>query len=83
MIIWGSEYRRGNRNIETGLLTDWLAKRGIAEALIKRTLRKLDVAAALGEGKKPYDANKEVYRLLRYGVKEKKALVSKTNGVAD
>ncbi|GAM75661.1 type I restriction-modification system [Vibrio ishigakensis] len=46
------EYREGNRNIETGLLTDWLAKRGVAEALIKRTLRKLDVAAALGEGKK-------------------------------
>ena len=45
------EYREGNRNIETGLLTDWLAKRGVAEALIKRTLRKLDVAAALGEGK--------------------------------
>ncbi|EGR3329074.1 restriction endonuclease subunit R [Vibrio parahaemolyticus] len=65
------EYREGNRNIETGLLTDWLAKRGVAEALIKRTLRKLDVAAALGEGKKLYDANKDVYRLLRYGVKEK------------
>ncbi|MDE1220848.1 HsdR family type I site-specific deoxyribonuclease [Vibrio aestuarianus] len=65
------EYREGNRNIETALLTDWLAERGVSEALIKRTLRKLDVAAALGEGKKLYDANKEVYRLLRYGVKEK------------
>ena len=65
------KYREGNRNIETALLTDWLAKRGVSEALIKRTLRKLDVAAALGEGKKLYDANKEVYRLLRYGVKEK------------
>ena len=65
------EYREGNSNIETDLLTKWLKKRDVSEALIKRTLRKLDAAAALGEGKKLYDANKEVYRLLRYGVKEK------------
>ncbi|MFA9385204.1 MAG: type I restriction endonuclease subunit R [Vibrio cyclitrophicus] len=65
------EYREGNRNVETSLLSSWLKKRGIPEALIARTLRKLDMAAALGEGKKLYDANKEVYRLLRYGVKEK------------
>jgi len=65
------EYREGNSNIEIDLLTKWLKNRGVSEALIKRTLRKLDTAAALGEGKKLYDANKEVYRLLRYGVKEK------------
>jgi len=65
------EYREGNSNIETDLLTKWLKKRDVSEALIKRALRKLDAAAALGEGKKLYDANKEVYRLLRYGVKEK------------
>lgn len=65
------EYREGNRNVETNLLSNWLKKRGVPEALIARTLRKLDMAAALGEGKKLYDANKEVYRLLRYGVKEK------------
>lgn len=65
------EYREGNRNVETNLLSSWLKKRGVPEALIARTLRKLDMAAALGEGKKLYDANKEVYRLLRYGVKEK------------
>lgn len=65
------EYRAGNSNIEKALLSKWLNGRGISEALITRTLRKLDTAAALGEGKKLYDANKEVYRLLRYGVKEK------------
>ncbi|MGI2024507.1 type I restriction endonuclease subunit R [Shewanella glacialipiscicola] len=65
------EYREDNRNIETQLLMQWLRKRGVSEALIVRALRKLDVAAALGEGKKLFDANKEVYRLLRYGVKEK------------
>ena len=65
------EYREGNRNVEANLLSGWLKKRGVPDALIARTLRKLDMAAALGEGKKLYDANKEVYRLLRYGVKEK------------
>lgn len=63
--------RAGNKNIETGLLTVWLQQRGISDALITRAIRQLDTAAALGEGKKLYYANKEVYRLLRYGVKDK------------
>jgi type I restriction enzyme R subunit len=63
--------REGNKNIETGLLTSWLKKRGVSEALITRAIRQLDAAAALGEGKKLYYANKDVYRLLRYGVKDK------------
>lgn len=63
--------RPNNNNVEEDILESWLKKRGICEPLIKRTLRKLDVASALGEGKKLFDANKEVYRLLRYGVKEK------------
>ncbi|GGQ23932.1 type I restriction endonuclease [Shewanella litoralis] len=45
----------------------------MSEALIVRALRKLDIAAALGEGKKLFDTNKEEYRLLRYGVKEKES----------
>lgn len=65
------EYRPGNSNIEKSILERWLKSRGIDDALITRALRQLDKAAALGEGKKLYDANKEVYRLLRYGVKEK------------
>ncbi|NWL14429.1 HsdR family type I site-specific deoxyribonuclease [Pseudoalteromonas sp. Scap03] len=65
------EYREGNSNIEKDLLTKWLKGRGTSDALITRTLRQLDTAAALGEGKKLFDANKDVYRLLRYGVKEK------------
>ena len=52
-------------------MSEWLKKRGISDSLISRALRQLDTAAALGEGKKLYDANKDVYRLLRYGVKEK------------
>ncbi|HBN5387271.1 TPA: HsdR family type I site-specific deoxyribonuclease [Citrobacter freundii] len=63
--------REDNRNIEPGLVTAWLTKCGVSEVLIDRVLRQLDRAASLGEGRILYDANKEVYRLLRYGVKDK------------
>jgi len=63
--------RANNKNIEVDILIGWLKRRGISEALINRAIRQLDVAAALGEGKKLYYANKDVYRLLRYGVKDK------------
>ncbi len=63
--------REDNRNIEPGLMTTWLKKRGVSEVLITRVLRQLDQAASLGEGRILYDANKDVYRLLRYGVKDK------------
>jgi type I restriction enzyme R subunit len=63
--------RENNKNIEVGILTNWLKKRGVSDALINRAIRQLDAAAALGEGKKLYYANKDVYRLLRYGVKDK------------
>lgn len=63
--------RENNKNIEIDILTTWLKKRGVSDALINRAIRQLDAAAALGEGKKLYYANKDVYRLLRYGVKDK------------
>lgn len=61
--------RPNNRPIESDLLRSWLHRQGHSEALIGRALHALDQAAALGEGKNLYDANKAVYRLLRYGVK--------------
>ena len=63
--------RNGNSNIENGYLTDWLQKQGHGENLIKRALRELDRVSALGQGRSLYDANKDVYRLLRYGLKVK------------
>jgi type I restriction enzyme R subunit len=63
--------RENNRNIKEGLLRTWLQKRGYTNNLINRALHQLSKVAALGEGKQLYDANKEVYRLLRYGVKVK------------
>lgn len=65
------ETRDNNRNIEADLLSQWLKQQGVKDILITKTLRELDIAAALGEGQNLYDANKAVYRLLRYGVKVK------------
>jgi type I restriction enzyme, R subunit len=65
------EYRTNNRNIEPDILSQWLSQQGINDILITKTLRQLDQAAALSEGRNLYDANKAVYRLLRYGVKDK------------
>ena len=66
--------RPGNRNIETDLLTRFLARQGHSPALITKALDKLDKAAALGGSKTLYDANREVYSLLRYGVKVRPGL---------
>ncbi len=63
--------RANNRNIEPDLLSKWLQQQGASDNLIDKTLRELDKAATLGEGQNLYDANKAVYRLLRYGVKVK------------
>ena len=61
--------RDDNRNIETELLTRFLKRQGHSPALITKALDKLDKAAALGGSKTLYDANREVYSLLRYGAR--------------
>lgn len=63
--------RENNSHLEKSLLSDWLARRGVSDILVSRTLRALEQACALGDGKHLYEANKEVYSLLRYGVKVK------------
>ena len=65
------EQRENNRNIEEGLVKAFLSGQGYNDLLINKALQKLNKEAALGEGKNLYDANKAVYRLLRYGVKVK------------
>ncbi|MCF8111658.1 MAG: type I restriction endonuclease subunit R [Desulfobacteraceae bacterium] len=62
------KYREANSNIEEELLRGWLAKQDHSERIIAKVLRKLDQAAALSGSKTLYDANREVYGLLRYGV---------------
>ena len=60
--------RQGNSNIEKELLTDWLSSSGHDDAIITKVLYELEKAAALGGSRKLYEANREVYGLLRYGV---------------
>ena len=60
--------RAGNSNIEEDLLADWLNRQGNDDRIVSRTLDKLRNAAAVGGGQTLYDANREVYGLLRYGV---------------
>ena len=61
--------RPGNNNVETEYLTDWLQGQGHSDQIIERTLFEVHKASALGGSKTLYDANHEVYGLLRYGVK--------------
>ena len=60
--------RQSNSNIDTELLTEWLRSRGRDDAIISKVLFELEKAAALGGSRKLYEANREVYGLLRYGV---------------
>ena len=61
--------RPDNRNIEADLLGQFLAGQGHDPAIIAKTLDKLGKATDLGGSKTLYDANREVYGLLRYGAK--------------
>src|SRR5829696_1439659 len=67
------QYRPGNSNIEQEDLRAWLRQRGNSETLITRAMHRLTRAAALGEGRTLYEANREVYGMLRYGVKVREA----------
>ena len=67
----GNLHDLNNKNIREQDLKAWLKKCGISDVLIQKAFRQLDAASALGEGRKLYYANKDVYELLRYGVKDK------------
>ena len=61
--------RPDNSNVEEALLTDWLKRQGHSDKIIGKVLFELGKAAGLGGSKTLYDANRQVYGLLRYGVK--------------
>jgi type I restriction enzyme R subunit len=64
--------RPNNQNIEKEILKKWLIEeRGVSETLYPKIERQIEQALALGGGRKLYEANKEFYTLLRYGVKDK------------
>ena len=61
------EKREGNGNVEETLLSAYLTRRGYKDKEIRSAITKLKQAATnLSSGL--YNANKEVYSLLRYGV---------------
>ncbi len=62
--------RPDNRNIEESLLRAFLKGRKVNETLIGKALYELNKIAG-DQNKSLYDINKEVYRLLRYGVNVK------------
>jgi len=63
--------REGNSNVEEAELSKWLRRKGHSEKIIGKVLHAVGKARALGGGKTLYDANSEMYGLLRYGVKVK------------
>jgi len=63
--------RAGNSNVEVDLLRKWLIREGHSDKIVGKVLYELDKARAIGGSKTLYDANREVYGLLRYGVKVK------------
>ena len=70
--------RPDNRNVEEGLLGDWLKRQGHDDGIVTKTLHDLNKAAAVGGSKRLYDANREVYERLRYGVKVKPSVSEQT-----
>ena len=64
------EDRPQNSNIEKSLLVPFLKEQGVKNVLIDKVLFELDRVAG-DQSKSLYEVNKEVYALLRYGVKVK------------
>ena len=64
--------RPKNSNVETDLLSAWLAKRGYSAVQIARALDRLRTEAG-NPNRSLYDNNKAVYSLLRYGVQVQEA----------
>ena len=75
------EKREGNSNIEEELLRTYLSdKKGYSETLIGKALYELNKAAG-DQNRSLYDINKEVYSLLRYGVKVREEVGENTQTV--
>lgn len=75
------EYRESNSNIEADLLVQNLKARGYDDNLITRALDQLGKAASVGAGHELYEANRDVYQLLRYGVHVKPGVGQQTETV--
>lgn len=72
--------RPNNSNIEEGLITTYLSKRGYSQAQISRALDRLRIEAG-NPNRSLYDNNKAVYSLLRYGIQVQAAAGENTETV--
>ncbi|MBC2875197.1 MULTISPECIES: type I restriction endonuclease subunit R [Streptomyces] len=75
------EYRPENSNIDVELLAQNLRARGYSGNLISKAVGKLKSDASLGGGRDLYEANRDVYGLLRYGVRVKLGVGEQTETV--
>jgi len=75
------EQREDNSHIETSLLEQNLLARGYDSNLSNRAIDQLKKSASLGGGRKLYEVNREVYDLLRYGVKVRPGIGEQTETV--
>jgi type I restriction enzyme R subunit len=75
------EYREDNANVEVELLTQNLLARGFDDNVITKAILKLTSDASLGGGRDLYEANQDVYRVLRYGVHVKSGIGENTETV--
>lgn len=74
------EERENNSCIEEELLRKFLVEQGYSDSLISKALYELNKVAG-DQVKSLYDINKEVYSLLRYGVKVKEGVGENTQDV--
>ncbi len=65
------ERREGNSNVEVQLLEMNLEERRYGAIQIRKAVETLRSDASLGGGRELYEANRDVYELLRYGAKVK------------
>ena len=74
--------RENNKNVERNILTQWLEKQEYSATLIKKAIDKIEnVAFTRGGQRTLYNANEDVYRILRYGAKVQEDISQKTQTV--
>jgi hypothetical protein len=74
------EDRENNSNIEEDILRKYLTERGYSQTIIGKAIYEL-TQAATNQSKSLYDINKDVYTMLRYGVKVKEDVGENTKTV--
>ena len=68
----GNRGDQDNSNVDEALLRQNLLARGYDDEIVGRVVQQLLTAVSLAAGQSLYDANRNVYDLLRYGVKVKR-----------